>query len=237
MKKPGLDLLIPCYNPPKNWDKMIRSSVAALQVSLPDTKLNLILVNDGSTKALNPTALENLKKNIHSFLFIDYPKNQGKGHALRQAAERANSDLQILIDVDFPYTNESILKVYYSLVVEKSDLVLGYRNAAYYQHTPPIRKVISKTLRFLLKHIIRLPVADTQCGLKGFNEKGKKLFLQTKINSYLFDLEFVMLSSKNKLNTSAVHVNLKEGVVFTRMKLSVLIKEASHFFRLLFFRN
>ena len=98
---------------------------------------------------------------------------------------------------------------------------------------PITRKIISKTLRFILKHLIRLPVSDTQCGLKGFNELGKQLLLETKINTYLFDLELVLLSRKNKLKISAVHVFLKEGVIFTRMKASILIKEALNFFRLM----
>lgn len=237
MKNPSLDLLIPCFNPPEHWDEMICSSVAVLQASLPDTLLNIILVNDGSTQKLAPAAIKNLQENIASFRYIEYQENKGKGYALRIAAEKAQSDLQVLIDVDFPYTNESILKIYHSLVSEKSDLALGYRNQAYYQHTPLVRKVISKSLRFLLKHLIRLPITDTQCGLKGFNEKGKTLFLQTGINSYLFDLEFVMLSNKHKLNTSAVQVQLKEGVIFTQMKFSILIKEASHFFRLFLFKK
>ena len=182
MKKPSLDLLIPCYNPPENWDKMIRSSVAALQISLPDTKLSLILVNDGSTQALNPTALENLKQNIHSFLFIDYPKNQGKGYALRQAAQRANSDLQILIDVDFPYTNESILKVYYSLVVEKIRPCVGLQKMLHTINIPhQLEKVISKTLRFLLKHIIRFTGSGyTMWVLKGLMKKEKNCFFKRK---------------------------------------------------------
>ena len=233
MKNPSLDLLIPCYNPNENWELNICKCLSTLQTSLPETKISVVLVNDGSSKELNPSALTYLKTNISSFQFIETIKNNGKGHALRLAAEKANSDLQILIDVDFPYKNESILKVYDSLVEEKSDLVLGYRNESYYNKTPITRKIISKTLRFILKHLIRLPVSDTQCGLKGFNQLGKQLLLETKINTYLFDLELVLLSRKNKLKISAVHVFLKEGIVFTRMKGSILIKEALNFFRLM----
>lgn len=79
-----------------------------------------------------------------------------------------------------------------------------------------------------------MPVTDTQCGLKGFNQKGKDMFLQTKINRYLFDFEFIYNVCRNKsLQYQTVEVQLKENVVFSKMKFKILLQESFNLIKVL----
>lgn len=132
----------------------------------------------------------------------------------------------------FPYTTESLIAIYSDLK-SGSDLSLGHRGESYYQNTPTIRKVISKLLRWTLKHFLKLPTDDSQCGLKGFNQNGKSVFLNTKINRFLFDLEFIKLASKKGLNCQTVEVHLKPNVVFSKVNLKILAAESINFFKIL----
>ena len=94
--------------------------------------------------------------------------------------------------------------------------------------------MVSKILQRFIKILFpSLPVSDTQCGLKGMNEKGKNIFLQTKINRYLFDLEFILYSSKNHLKIRAIPVELREGIVFGRMNYKILLHESKNLWNIL----
>ena len=159
----------------------------------------------------------------------------GKGFALRKGAEAARADFVIYTDVDFPYQEESLLRVFATLQAGQCDVVAGVRDAAYYTNVPPARRRISRLLRWMLRTFLRLQITDTQCGLKGFNRKGKALFLTTTINRFLFDLEFIFLASNDSdIRLCPAEVELKPDIVFSKVNPKVLLNEAFNFMRIFF---
>ncbi len=164
---------------------------------------------------------------------ISHPNNQGKGAAVRSGVAEAKYPLIIFTDVDFPYTRDSFLKVLTALQ-NGADVAIGVRPASYYHSLPKSRVVISKTLRFIIRNLLRIPTDDTQCGLKGFNEKGRETFLNTTINRYLFDMEFITLAARKKLSIQLVEVHLKLGIQMAAMPVSVLLQEGRNFLKILF---
>ena len=83
----------------------------------------------------------------------------------------------------------------------------------------------------MLLNLLRLQVTDSQCGLKGFDNAGKSIFLETKIERFLFDLEFLLLA-KNRVTVTPVPVVLREGVVFSKVGWKILATEGRNFIRL-----
>lgn len=191
----------------------------------------LIIVNDGSINLTEPTftAAFNGYSNITC---ITYAENKGKGYALRQGVKAATGELVIYTDIDFPYTHESFLKLYSSLKNKEADVAIGIRGEEYYEHLPKARVRISKLLRWFIKKFLRIPTDDTQCGLKGFNQKGKEVFLQTTINRYLFDLEFIFLSARKKLTIKTVEVKLRPEIVLSKMNWKILAQEFGNFLKI-----
>jgi glycosyltransferase involved in cell wall biosynthesis len=230
---PELSLVLPCFNPPDHWERIVVECTKSLENKLGFT-IDLIIVNDGSTKNVQPELLAYIKENISRLSFLDQKVNNGKGHALRTGIEKAVGKTIIFTDIDFPYTEESFLKIYAGL--QNNAVALGHRSPDYYAHTPLFRKMISKSLRFALKSFLRLPTDDSQCGIKGFNQEGKKVFLETQINRFLFDLEFIKLISKRKLSSTNIEVELKPGVVFSKVNMKILAKESFNFMSILFRR-
>ncbi len=231
--KPDISIILPCYNPPLNWEKIVVESFNTLSSAFFDKSLELIIVDDGTDKVRIKEGISFLKNQIDTFSFAEHTENKGKGSAIRTGVNLANGNFIIYTDIDFPYTVKSIQDLY-STSLSNCDVVLGHRDTSYYSHTPWARKVISKSLRFSLKTLLRLPTDDSQCGLKGFNHKGKEIFLQTKIDRFLFDLEFIKLVSKKGLNIQNCEVQLKEGVVFSKVKFKILIREGLNFLKILF---
>ena len=217
----NLSIVLPCYNPPKYWEKTVVESVLELEKRISQN-IELVIVNDGSTQNIASEHLSYISEKLNTFTPIEYTENRGKGYALRQGVAVCTTDLIIYTDIDFPYTLESIEAMLVELK-KGTDVVLGHRGQEYYKKTPRFRKVISKTLRWFLKTFLRLPTDDSQCGIKGYNKIGKQAFLDTKIDRFLFDLEFIKLASRRKMNCKTVTVTLKPNVIFSKVNLEAVL--------------
>ncbi len=235
MKK-SLDIILPCYNPIANWHERIVNSIQSFSKLHDDVDLSLIIVNDGSKSIINQEEINYIEKNIPQFRFVNYEINRGKGHALREGVKLSTADYIIYTDIDFPYIIKSLNDVFTELL-KGNDVVVGVRSAEYYKKVPKTRIIISKILKYFIKKSLGIYTKDTQCGLKGFNKKGKVVFLSTRIERYLFDLEFVYLSSKNKnIKINSSIVELREGVEFSTLNLRIILSESFNFLRVFLFR-
>jgi glycosyltransferase involved in cell wall biosynthesis len=229
-----IDIVLPCYNPPQDWVNNINTNFRAIQAALSAYEVRLVVVNDGSP-AINTTEIAALKTVLPDMLWLDYTENRGKGYALRHGIAAADADIVVFTDIDFPYENESVLRVAEALLTQKCDIAVGVRPNSYYEKVPLTRRIISKTLRAFIGVLFRMPITDTQCGLKGFNQKGRAIFLQTTIERYLFDLEFVFLAAQTKtLHLQPIEVHLKPNIIFTAMNYKVLLVEGRNFLNVLF---
>lgn len=232
-----LDIIVPCYNPRSGWETILSESVNKLKSELPKGVLNsVILVNDGSTTELSEAGIEQLLSEIPEIKLIEYPKNKGKGYAVRTGIKSSEAELQIYTDVDFPYVEESIISFYKLLSDDVADVVVASRGDSYYNSLSFFRRILSKSLRSLNGLLFGLKIKDTQGGLKGFNETGREVFLQTQVNRYLFDLEFIQKASTAGLRMKAVDVRLKPDIVLPSPSPTILLKELNNFVRLLFSR-
>jgi hypothetical protein len=226
-------IILPCYNPHPGWKEVIRESMERIRKKNQQHSFRVTLVNDGSQKGFDKGGLEN----IEGLTIIELPVNMGKGYALRKGLEQSyGSDYYIYTDVDFPYTEESFQLVIDELGSGKANVVAGVRDDNYYKDVPAARKNISIFLRWMIKKMLLLQITDTQCGLKGFDIKGRQIFLNTTIHRFLFDLEFIFLASNNKtIVLIPVKVDLKENIVFSEVNMRILFKESTNFLKVLLY--
>ncbi|GIV34916.1 MAG: hypothetical protein KatS3mg031_2451 [Chitinophagales bacterium] len=236
MSSHSLDIILPCYNPSPRWVQQVADAYTKVCNALPDTKVQLIIVNDGSDKDLAPD-FDLLRKMVPHLIIESYPVNRGKGFALRRGVAMSTGELIIYTDIDFPYKEEGLIHLYHALADGKFDVALAVRNAHYYRQVPFMRKIMSRVLKAIIRQTLRLPTSDTQAGLKGFNLRGKDVFLQTTIHRYLFDLEFICLVTESKLNVVCVPVELKSQVHFTRMNMKIALRESLNLIKIIFRRG
>lgn len=232
----SVDIILPCYNPNDRWHfELLKFHEAAKD----RFQINYLVVNDGSSIDRLSSQLEELRKGSVSLRFITYDKNRGKGFALRRGVSESTSDHIVYTDIDFPFTNESTMAIIQSLVGDSYDVVAGFRDQEYYGNKMSgFRKLLSKAFRFFLKRILKMPITDTQCGLKGFNRKGRERFLATKTDRYLFDFEFIYSVCKDKtLKIHTIPVQLKDNVVFSKMKFKILFQETMNLISILLFKS
>ncbi|HYG14171.1 MAG TPA: glycosyltransferase family 2 protein [Bacteroidia bacterium] len=228
-----LYIVLPCYNPFEGWETQLAAHVQQLRKPLSAYSLEVVLVNDASKKNVEQKHIDYLQHQLPGLIYISYTENKGKGYALRKGIENITGGLIVYTDIDFPYQYESMVKIVESLE-QGNDIAIGTRNEGYYENTPKRRTLISKVARFVFKVVYRLPITDTQCGLKGFNQKGKSVFLKTSIDRFLFDMEFIAIASKTPgVRMEPVHVELRSDVVFSKMNIKILTGEFWNFIKIL----
>jgi glycosyltransferase involved in cell wall biosynthesis len=230
--KPHLHIVVPCYNPSDGWERTLAERFLHFQAMIPETKMLLTVVNDGSLHDVSGEKIKYLEQNIPGFKWVSYPQNMGKGYALRQGVAAAEGDYFIYTDIDFPYTLGSMKEIFETLK-SGADVAAGVRESDYYADVPVRREIISKVLKKMIKYLLRIPITDTQCGLKGFNKKGREVFLKTSINRFLFDMEFLQMSFNNPaLKVKPVTVFPRPDIVFSKMNYKILVKEVFNFIKL-----
>lgn len=226
-----LSIILPYYNPPEYWEQHVDEACKQLKKVLGFDP-EVIVVNDGSTIAQDG-ALAFLQQNIPDFKSVGYVENKGKGAALRYGVRQAEGEKCIFTDIDMPYTHNSFLRIWD--VLKTHDIAVGIKDEHYYSHLPKGRVRISKLLRKMIGFFFRMPITDTQCGLKGFNQKGRDVFLNTTIDRYLCDLEFIYRAYRVKppLKIMAQEVSLREAVTFRKMDTKILFSEFFNFIKIL----
>ena len=228
-----LNVIVPCYNPPEGWAEALAERFRNFAEAVSDRAgtPGLIVVNDGSSGEAAGRNFQRLKELLPGAQLVTYAVNRGKGYALRQGVAASDADFHLVTDADFPYTIESMRRVALA-VSDRGGIAAGNRDTAYYDRVPAFRRWLSKGLRWLLRNVLRQPVGDSQCGLKAFDADGKAVFLETTIDRFLFDLEFLMLAN-GRVTVTPVPVELRDGVAFSKVGWKILATEGRNFLQLL----
>jgi glycosyltransferase involved in cell wall biosynthesis len=226
-----LVLVLPLHRWHPSTESLLKSGFAELSRCISGrASLVPILSLDGPVES-GPESIERLRSEgwgvVHSAV------QQGKGAAVRRGLEARDADYYAFTDSDYPFRPESFQAVVEELL-RGADLVFGKRSAAYRRNLPKSRKRISTVLEFFNRHALGLKHPDTQCGLKGFSQKGRDLALQTQSKGFLLDLELALLAGRAPdLNWTAVYVETREGLEFSKMNSSTLGRELLELMKLL----
>lgn len=233
----SLSIIIPFYNPPVNWSSEFAGKCKeVIDVLGFQFDIKIILVNDGSpSEPINE--IKAALSSIPQLQYLKYEDNRGKGHAIRHGVKNSDTDYYIYTDIDFPYKMESLERMANKLSQKNPsfDAVIGTRDKSYYNNIPSKRKYISKVLKAFNSKILRLKIADTQCGLKGFSKTAKKHFLETRIERFLFDVEFIKLLSRDtKMNITESPAILREDITLSKVGVLSLYSELKDYLKVIF---
>lgn len=184
-------VVIPCYN---EEERLL--STEFLNYVEKHTGYHLCFVNDGS-KDNTLGVLKDLQKGREDYITIyDCPQNGGKAEAVRlgmlHMAKKTDLDYIGFLDADL----STDLSDFDDLVktIEKSEfkIVSGSRISRMGANITKesARKIISMTINFLIRKILKLDFRDTQCGAKIFSKDVIEISFNEKfITKWLFDVE------------------------------------------------
>ncbi|WP_179352117.1 response regulator [Winogradskyella vidalii] len=198
-------VVIPCYN---EEERLFRDEF--ITYIDKNSGYHLCFVNDGSTdKTLE--LLKDLQKGREDFITVyDCEKNGGKAEAVRlgmlHMAKKEDLDYIGFLDADL----STDLADFDDLVktIETSDfkIVSGSRISRMGANITKesARKIISLTINFIIRKILKMDFKDTQCGAKIFSKDVIKIAFGEKfVTQWIFDVEIFKRMS--------IHFGLKKA--------------------------
>lgn len=227
-----LAIIVPLYNPHNDWYENICDSLSGLDLIFFDIEYSLILVNDGSSE-FDESSIKKLQARSNKIKYYSYPDNQGKGYALRFGLSKTQADFYVYTDIDFPFGFGIIKNMYQIYYISNTNLIIGVRDSEYFKMLPLKRRLLSVTLHNINYVLTGFKVHDTQAGIKGFDNEAKMLFLQTKTNGFLFDLEFIHLCLRKKMKYLTVKVRPRPNIKFSEFGGNVVKREVINLIKIL----
>ncbi len=164
---------------------------------------------------------------IPNVIFLDNPVNEGKGSAIRKGTMRADGEIIIYTDIDFPFGTDPIVEIV-RVFSENPDcwFVYGNRNSEYFKNLPIKRQLISKSLQFINRILISNYITDTQAGIKGLRREVLPEVQKTKTNTFVFEIELIRKLIRKKIEIKSVDVSANPSIIFSDFSFKVLFREA-----------
>ncbi len=208
----SLSIIFPLYNEQHRLSKLF--SEIKKQKNFKKKNTEFIFVNDGSKdkslKMINDFISENKKK--IDIKLISYIKNRGKGFALKKGIFLAKKNWILTMDIDLSVKFSQLEtwknKKYFN---KGTDVYFGSRLLLNSKvDAKQYRKITGNIFNIILNCIFsrkKLKIKDTQCGFKLYKSKiAKKMFLKSKENGYIYDVEILLLLLKHKIKLSELPV-------------------------------
>lgn len=225
-----LDIVVPAYKPSAGWHTYLIERLGELMHLRPEWDVCLLITDDGSPYGHSFAEIDDLKAFMGGGIsYIQEKENRGKGAALRRAVMCATAPYVLYTDWDFPFTTESYLQALDALAMG-AEVVLPVRDVAIYRkRLPCLRRLFSIGSNWVNRSFLGLPSHDTQGGIKAFNTRGREVFLQTQIDGFLFDTEFIALATRQGLNIVQTPCYIREGIVMSAMSWRTFSRELKYF--------
>ena len=168
----------------------------------------VLVVNDGSSDDTAQIVREYGK--LHpQILLVENPGNRGKGYSVRNGMLHARGHLCLCTDADLssPITEAPKL---FAAIEQGADIAIGsrwLRAELQTERQPLYRQAFGRIFNFVLRVVLGLRFADTQCGFKAFRrEAAQRIFPLQKIERWGFDPEILFLARRAGLRVAEVPV-------------------------------
>jgi glycosyltransferase involved in cell wall biosynthesis len=208
------DICIPAYNE----GDIIATAVAQVRdalKALPAT-VGVIVANNASTDETGQRAAG------AGATVLDVRK-RGKGAAVVAAAKYSQADIFGFIDADLSAEPSDLLVLLRELEAG-ADIAIGSRLlSGEGVRRGLMRTLSSKAFNMLRRFLVGVRVADTQCGLKLMNSRGRAVLASCEETGWFFDIEFLARAEKAGLQVREIPIRWEEfRYASRRSKLNLL---------------
>jgi len=198
--------VIPAYNESVRLQPTLHALLRHIQEQSWDAEI--LVVNDGSTDDTAQIVREYGK--LHpQVLLVENPGNRGKGFSVRNGMLHAHGDICLFSDADLssPITEAQKL---FDAITQGADIAIGsrwLRAELQTERQPLYRQAFGRIYNLMLRIVLGLRFADTQCGFKAFRrDAAQRIFPLQRIERWGFDPEILFLAKRAGLRVEEVPV-------------------------------
>ena len=213
-----ISVVIPAFDEADRVGRALRETDAAM----PGSPYELLLVDaDGSADGTIERAQQAAAALQHVRL-IRLDVNAGKGWALVRGAQVAHGELVMFMDADLDVHPRQLAILHDALERDGADVVIGSKLHPDSQvHYPLRRRVLSLGYYGLVRVLFRLPVRDTQTGLKLYRrEVLERIVPRLLVKRFAHDLEALVNAHRLGYRIVEVPVVVTQERPFPRIGLT-----------------
>jgi glycosyltransferase involved in cell wall biosynthesis/O-antigen/teichoic acid export membrane protein len=188
-----LTLVVPFYNPGLGFGQHVSQCIEVL--SSTGLSFEILAVSDGSTDRSEDQLLH-VDPNVLRVLRLD--GNQGKGAALRTGLLEGRGRYLGFIDSDGDLSANLLLEFVKVIQDDGPDIAFGSKRHPESKVVyPPIRRIYSFGYQQLIRVLFRLPLRDTQTGIKVIRRDVLVSALPRMVEKrFAFDLELFVVAQQ-----------------------------------------
>lgn len=202
-------MIIPAYNEEKRIVKTLKRIKEYL--SGQSYTYEVLVVVDGA-KDKTAEVAQNFAKDWQNLKIINNKENHGKGFVVRQGMLESKGDYRVFTDADNS-TDIRHLEKLLPKFQEGFEVVIGsrdYRDVVGATQAVPqsrLKRLLGDMGNLFIQFLVVPGIWDTQNGFKGFTAAAaQKIFSQTQINRWAFDVEALGLARKFGYKTGIIPV-------------------------------
>lgn len=213
-----ISVLMPAHNEGKHIFNNLEEAVKVFKKAR--CNFEIVLVDDGSSDNTLIEAKKAARKH-REIIVVKNPDNNGKGNAIKKGFGYAKGDFVVFLDSDLDLHPEQLHTLFKIMRDKQAEVIIGSkRHPKSELNYPMMRKVISNIYAFILLILFRLPLKDTQTGLKIFKyEALERIFPMILCKRFAFDVEVLANAHRlgYKIVESPVKINFRRGIKWGRM--------------------
>jgi glycosyltransferase involved in cell wall biosynthesis len=189
-------IVIPAYNEGARLGTTLEKVLTYVRQQGWDAEV--IVVNDGSRDNTAEIA-RGFAQNNPAVRLLENPGNRGKGYSVRNGMLNARGDVVVFSDADLSSPIEETRKLLQALAAG-ADIAIGsrwLRVELQTQRQSLHRQFLGRIFNLLLRMVLGLRFADTQCGFKAFTRRAAQTILPLqRVERWGFDPEILFLARK-----------------------------------------
>jgi dolichol-phosphate mannosyltransferase len=188
-----LSIIVPAFDESRVIARTLDQLSAMLKTL--DLEYEIVVVDDGSGDDTAAVVSAAADQDTHIRL-VSYSPNRGKGNALRTGFQICHGETVVFYDADLDIPVDCIPEL---LIFYNSDDFDGIVGSKLHPKSivdyPIKRRILSNAVHAFIWALFRIPVADTQVGLKIFRREVLEAIVdRSTANGFAFDIELLALA-------------------------------------------
>lgn len=223
---PLTSVVLPAYK----LGDVIADNIRQVLAALDSFDVEVLVVDDGSPDDTfaQATSIDDPRVRVER-----HSVNRGKGEALVTGWRTSKGERVVFLDADLDLPPDQIPGML--RLLDDADVVVGAKRRSMGGGSYPwLRAILSRVFAMMTVGLFRLPVSETQTGLKAFRRQVLDDILpQVRITGYAFDLELLLRSHRAGYTLVEIPVSLGATASGASLRVSMMWNLAKDTARLL----